>query len=74
MNFFDWFNNVLDKLDKRSVSIKKTIDFLETKKDPIIDAIIQTPPISNGNSIEGNKRFPEKVIVAINMVATIVTA
>ena len=52
MNFFDWFNNVLDKLDKRSVSIKKTIDFLETKKDPII--ILETGCLRKIDSFMGD--------------------
>ena len=36
MNFFEWFEDVLEKLEKRSVSFKKVIDYLETQKDPII--------------------------------------
>lgn len=36
MNFFDWFNKILPKLEKRKISIKKTIDYLETLPDPIL--------------------------------------
>ncbi len=36
MDFYKWFNDILPKLEKRKVSIKKTIDYLETLPNPII--------------------------------------
>ena len=35
MDFFKWFEEILPKLEKRSVSIKKIIDYLETLPNPI---------------------------------------
>lgn len=36
MDFYSWFKEVLPKLEKRGVSLKKTIDYLETLPDPIL--------------------------------------
>ena len=35
MNFFRWFEEVLPKLEKRAVSIKKIIDYILDSKDSI---------------------------------------
>ena len=51
MNFFDWFEDVLEKLEKRSVSFKKVIDYLETQKDPII--ILETGCLRKPDNFSG---------------------
>ena len=48
MDFFKWFEEILPKLEKRSVSIKKIIDYLETLPNPIF--ILETGCVRKINS------------------------
>ncbi len=52
MNFYSWFKDILPKLEKRGVSIKKTIDYLDTLPDPII--ILETGCLRKLNNYAGD--------------------
>ena len=52
MNFFEWFEEVLEKLEKRSVSFKKTIDYLENLKGPVV--ILETGCLRKPDSFSGD--------------------
>ena len=52
MNFFRWFEEVLPKLEKRAVSIKKIIDYLETLSTPIF--ILETGCLRKIDSFAGD--------------------
>ncbi len=52
MDFFKWFDEALPKLEKRAVSIKKTIDYLETLPNPIF--ILETGCVRKINSFSGD--------------------
>ena len=52
MDFFKWFEEILPKLEKRSVSIKKIIDYLETLPNPIF--ILETGCVRKINSFSGD--------------------
>ena len=52
MNFFKWFETVLSKLDKRSISFKKIIDYLETQQGPLI--ILETGCLRKPESYSGD--------------------
>ena len=51
MDFHNWFKDILPKLDKRAVSIKKTIDYLETLPNPI--SILETGCLRKFNNFAG---------------------
>jgi len=52
MSFKIWFDEVLSKLDKRAVSFKKTIEYLDTLPDPII--ILETGCLRKVESFSGD--------------------
>ena len=52
MNFFKWFEDILPKLEKRAVSMKKIIDYLETLPSPIF--ILETGCLRKVNSFAGD--------------------
>ena len=52
MNFFKWLEDILPKLEKRAVSIKKIIDYLETLPSPIF--ILETGCLRKENSFAGD--------------------
>ena len=52
MDFHNWFKEILPKLDKREVSIKKTIDYLETLPEPIL--ILETGCLRKINNFAGD--------------------
>ena len=52
MNFFKWFEDILPKLEKRAVSMKKIIDYLETLPSPIF--ILETGCLRKVNNFAGD--------------------
>ena len=52
MNFKVWFNEVISKLDKRAVSFRKIIQYLDTLPDPII--ILETGCLRKIDSFSGD--------------------